>query len=119
MLTKTDLQAIDKLFSKRVREEIEAEGRNIREELRSDIIETRVRIQQDIRELADRTKNLEIRTNGSEKKLEDLGKETKQGFRKLNKRFTDLFDFLDKDLMKTAKKVKRIEEHLHIEPTSP
>lgn len=83
MLTKTDLQAIDKLFSKRIREEIEAEGRNIRDELKSDILSSRIRVQQEIRDLADRIKNLEIRTNGLEK---DITK----SFQKLNKRFTEL-----------------------------
>lgn len=77
MLTKTDLQAIDKLVSKRIREEIEAEGRNIRDELKSDIISSRIRIQQEIRDLADRIKNLEIRINS-------LGKDIKKDFQKLN-----------------------------------
>lgn len=115
MLTKADLQQVRNLL----RDEIEAEGRNIREELRSDIREARVRIQQDIRELADRTKNLEIRTNSSDKKLEDFRKESKEGFRKLQKRFTDLINFLDKDLMKTSRRVDRIEKHLGLEPLSP
>lgn len=111
MLTKTDLQAIDKLVSKRVREEIEAEGKNIRDELRSEILNSRIRIQQEIRELADRNKNLEI-------SLDNLEKDNKKEFQKLNKGFTDLFDFLDKDLMKTSKKVERIEKHLHLESVS-
>lgn len=98
MLTKTDLQLIDKLFSKRIREEIEAEGRNTRDELKSDILSSRIRVQQEIRELADRIKNLEIRTSSLEKDI-------KKNFQKLNKRFTDLFDFLD------------IEEHLNLSPS--
>ena len=112
MLTKTDLQAIDRMFSKRVREEIEAEGKNIRDDLKSDIFSSRIRIQQEIRDLADRIKNLEIRVN-------NLNKDTQKGFQKLNKRFTDLFDFLDKDQLRTLKRVERIEEHLHLEPLSP
>lgn len=107
MLTRTDLQSIDKLVSKRIREEIEAEGRNIRDELKSDIISSRIRIQQEIRDLADRIKNLEIRTNSLEKDI-------KKDFQKLNKRFTDLFDFLDKDQLKTSKRVERIEQHLNL-----
>lgn len=110
MLTKTDLQAIDKLLGKRVREEIEAEGKNTRDDLKSDIINFRIRIQQEIRELADRIKNLEIHMNNFEK-------DNKKEFLKLNKRFTDLFDFLGKDQLKTLKRVERIEEHLNLEPT--
>ena len=104
MLTKTDLKQMQKLL----REEAEAEGRNIRNELQSDIRESRVRIQQDIRELSDRMKHLEIRVNNAEK-------ETKKGFQKINNRLTELFDFLDKDLMKTSKRVERIEKHLGLE----
>lgn len=111
MLTKTDLQAIDKMFSKRVREEIEAEGKNIRDELKSDILNSRIRIQQEIRDLADRIKNLEIRVN-------NLEKDTKKNFQALNKRFTELFNFLDKDQLRTSKWVERIEEHLNLEPTN-
>ena len=65
MLTKVDLQSIDKLVSKRIREEVEAEGRNTRDELKSDLITSRMRIQQEIGDLADRIKNLEIRVNNS------------------------------------------------------
>lgn len=111
MLTKTDLQAIDKMFSKRVREEIEAEGKNIKDELKSDILNSRIRIQQEIRDLADRIKNLEIRLNNSEK-------DTKKNFLALNKRFTELFNFLDKDQLRTSKRVERIEEHLNLEPVN-
>lgn len=111
MLTKSDLQAIDKLISKRVREEIEAEGNNIKDQLRTDIINFRFRIQQEIRGLADRNKNLEIGVS-------NLEKNNKKEFQKLNKCFTDLFDFLDKDQLRTLKKVERIEKHLHLEPAS-
>lgn len=107
MLTKSDLQAIDKLITRRIREEVEAEGRNIRDELKGDIQESRVRIQQEIRDLSDRIKNIEIRVNNFEK-------DSKKEFQKLNKRFTDLFDFLDKDQLRTLKRVERIEEHLNL-----
>lgn len=112
MLTKTDLQALDKLITKRVREEIEAEGKNIRDELGGDVREARVRIQQEIGDLADRIKNLEIRINNA-----DIN--NNKEFKKLNKRLTELFNFLDKELMRTLKRVKRIEEHLNLDPISP
>ena len=103
MLTKTDLKEIRKI----VRVEVEAEGRNIRDELKNDLITSRIRIQQEIRELGDRTKNLEVRMNIFEKNME-------KAFNKLNKRFTELFDFLDKDQLRTSKRVRRIEEHLNL-----
>lgn len=109
MLTKGDLSAIDKLVSKRIREEVEAEGKNTRDELRSDVITARMRLDQQIRELTDRIKNLEIRVNNADKN-------STKGFLKIDKRFTHLFDFLDKDQLKTTKRVKRIEEHLKLPP---
>ena len=111
MLDKNDLQALDKLIAKRIREEIEAEGKNTREELKSDILQSRIRIQQDIRDLTDRLKNLEIRVN-------NLEKETKKGFQKVNKRFTELFNFLDKDQLRITNRVERIEEHLNLSSLS-
>ena len=111
MLTKTDLRAIDKLVSKRIREEVEAEGKNTRDELKGDVISSRIRIQQEIGDLADRIKNLEIRVNNS-----DI--DSKKGFQKLDKRFTDLFDFLDKDQLRTSRRVERIEKHLKLPPLS-
>ena len=112
MLTKVDLQSIDKLVSKRIREEVEAEGRNTRDELKSDLITSRMRIQQEIGDLADRIKNLEIRVNNS-------STDSKKGFQKLDKQFTDLFNFLDKDQLRTTKRVSRIEKHLNLPPLSP
>ena len=37
MLTKTDLQAIDRIVKKRVREEIEVEIQNVKDDLQADI----------------------------------------------------------------------------------
>lgn len=109
MLTKGDLSAIDKLVSKRIRDEVEAEGKNTRDELKGDVITARMRLDRLISELADRIKNLEIRVNNS-------ANNSNKGFRKLDKSFTHLFDFLDKDQLKTAKRVDRIEKHLKLPP---
>ena len=111
MLTKTDLKEIDKLIKRRVREETEAEGKNTRDVLKSDILSSRVRIQHEIKDLTDRTKNLEIRLNNFEK-------DTKKEFQKLNKQFIDLFNFLDKDQIKTIERVKKIEKHLQLPSVS-
>ena len=109
MLTKSDLKSIDKLVSKRIREEVEAEGRNTRDELKNDLITSRMRTELNIRDLADRIKNLEIRVNNA-------AIDSKKGFKKMEKQFTDLFDFLDKDQLRTTKRVARIEEHLKLQP---
>jgi hypothetical protein len=101
MLTKTDLNAIDKIIKKRIREEVEAEGKNIRDELKTDIINSRMRIRYSIKDLADRVKNLEIRVNNFEKN-------TQKEFKELDKRFTELFDFLDKDQLKIQKQVDKL-----------
>lgn len=112
MLTKTDIKQIEVSVGKSVRNEVEAEGKNIRDELKSELISARFRIQEEVRELADRIKNLEIRIN-------NLNSDTKNNFTKLDNRFTDLFDFLDKDVMKTKKRTERTEKHLRLEPLTP
>lgn len=111
MLTKSDIAIMEKVVKKVVRAEIEAEGRNIRDELRSDIIESRVRIQQEIRDLADRVKNLEVRVNTAEKN-------NKKEFQKLNKKLIKLFDFLDRDQIKVTKRVEKIEQNLKLSTLS-
>lgn len=56
MLTKTDLEQIKKV----VREEIEAEGELIKDELSNDIRTSRMEVVGEIREQDDRLKNIEI-----------------------------------------------------------
>ena len=94
MLTKSDLSQIRKV----VREEVENEAQSIKDELGSDINMSRMRIQNDINELKDRIKNLEIRVS---KMHAELKKEIKA-----------VSYFLDKDIVKTIKRVRRVEEHL-------
>lgn len=112
MLTKTDLDSISKIVSKKVREEVEAEGRNIRDNVKSDLFETKARIVTAVGELSDRVKNVEVRLNSVDGRLESVETKIVKGFRKLDKKFEDLFDFLDKDVMKNQRRIHRIEEHL-------
>jgi len=56
MLTKGDLQAIKKI----AREEIEAEGENTRNDLQGEIKLARIEVQKDLRDFANRLKNVEI-----------------------------------------------------------
>lgn len=108
MLTKTDLKEIKKV----VREEVEAEGKNIRDEVGDSVRESRIRVQQDIRELSDRIKNLEIRVNSMEQGM-------KKEFEKVRKEVKNSVNFLDKDYVKLRKRVETIEKHLNLEPTTP
>jgi hypothetical protein len=102
MLTKVDLKEIQKIVEivtkRTTREEIEAEIEVLKDELQSDIKMAQIRIQGDVRELADRIKNLEIQ------------------IRKLRNDLKTTTDFLDKEGLMTIKRVRRIEEELHLEP---
>ncbi len=107
MFTKQDLSQIGKLVRKVVREEVENETKASKEELQADIIMARIRVQSDIRELKDRIKNVEIGFTGLETKITKMHKDLKNEIKMV-------VEFLDKDNMKTAKRVMRIESHLGI-----
>lgn len=96
MLTKTDLSAIRKV----IREEVENETHAVRDEIQSDITMTRMRLQSELMEVKDRLKNLEIRITKMHK---DLKEEIKM-----------VSHVLDKENMKTLKRVKTVEEHVGI-----
>lgn len=96
MLTKSDFLEIRKI----IREEIENESKSIKDELGADINLTRIRLQNDIEELKDRIKNLEIRVTKMHKELKEEIKLTAH--------------VLDKDNMKTLKRVRIIETKLGI-----
>ena len=105
MLTKIDLSQIEKLVRKVVREEVENETKALKEELQADIIMTRIRVQNDIEELKNRIKNVEIRFTGLETKIIKMHKDLKNEIKMV-------VEFLDKDNMKTVKRAIRIESHL-------
>ncbi len=94
MLTKSDLTQIRKV----VREEIENESQSIRNELGADITSSRMRIQSEINELKDRIKNLGI-------SMTKMHKELKSEIKLIA-------NVLDKENLKTLKKVQKIETHL-------
>lgn len=94
MLTKSDVTQIRNV----IREELENEVRALKDELQADITMSRMRLQEDIGELKDRIKNLELRVTKMHKELKEEIK------------LVSLV--LDKDNMKTQKRVERIEDHL-------
>src|SRR3989344_8820144 len=99
MLTKSDLSQIRKV----IREEVENEVRTTRTELQADITMARMRLQSEIQELKDRIKNLEIRI-------------TKM-HRELKEEIKIVSHVLDKENLRTIKKVEKIEEHLGLSST--
>jgi len=96
MLTKTDLKEIRKL----IREEVESESQNVKDELQAEMKMNLVRTLTEIREVKDRLKNVEIKIN------------------KIQKDLKYSVNFLDKFGLNIQKRVERIEGHLRLPPIS-
>jgi chromosome segregation ATPase len=94
MLTEEDLKSIRKI----IREEVENEVSAAKDELQADINHSQLRIRGEIDELKDRIKNLEIRVTKMHAELKEEMK--------------TIANILDKDNMKTLKRVQEIEEHI-------
>ena len=103
MLTRDDLNQ----FRKVIREEIENETKVLKDELGSDITMARMRLQADINELKDRIKNLEIGMTNLESKITRMHKELKSEIKLI-------VTVLDKENLKTLKRVEKIEQNLSI-----
>lgn len=99
-LTKSDLTEIKKIVKEVVRDEIGNETKSINDSLSADITLSRIRIQEEIRELTDRIKNLEIR-------LSKMHKELKEEIKIVS-------HFLDKENLKAVRRIEKIEDHLRI-----
>ena len=106
MLTKGDVSQIRKV----VREEVEAEVGNAKEELDSEIRTSRVRVQTDIYTLGNKIKNVEIRTMNLEKSNQQILNNIKI----LRKDIKGTINIADHGLLKLEKRVGTIEEHLNI-----
>jgi hypothetical protein len=96
MLNDKDLEKIRIV----IREEIEAESSNTKNELQTDIKMSQMRITGIIDELKNRVKNIEIKIN-------QISKDLKYAI-----------NFLDKEDVKTVKRIDRIENHLNLPPIS-
>lgn len=79
---------------KMVREEVEAEGENIKSELGNDIRMAGIRTAGELQEVNGRLKNLEIAVRGVQKDLKKTS------------------NFLDRENLKVVKRNDKIEEHL-------
>lgn len=96
MLTKSDISQIRNV----VREEVENEVKSAKDEIQGDISMSRIRVQTDIGELKDRTKNLDLRVTKMHKELKEEIKMVSH--------------FLDKENIKTLRRVQTIEGRLGI-----
>lgn len=96
MLNKTDLKEIRKI----IREEIETEAENIKNELQSEMKMNMVRVVGEMNQFSSRLKNLEIKIN------------------KIQKDLKIAVNFLDKEGLNLQKRVDKIEGHLHLSPVS-
>ena len=108
MLTKQDLIQIKKV----VRDEVVSEGKNTKDELRTEIKLSRMQIQNDINGLANRVKNLELQTNETGKAIVKLQKDVT----KIKKDVKFTANFLDREHLLLERRTKRIETHLGIQP---
>lgn len=102
MLTKSDFSAIEKLVRGVVREEVENESQAIKDDLGGEISMSRMRLEEGIDQVKNRVKNVEIRVGNMHK---DLRKEIKL-----------VSNVLDKQTMRTIKRVDKIEQHLGFSP---
>lgn len=95
VLTKTDLSKIRAVL----REEIESEGKSLKEDLRGEIKLTRIELQKEIHSLADRIKNLEITAD------------------KIQKDTQTIVGFFDAEYLKIRARVERIESFVNLPPS--
>lgn len=118
MLTKTDLAQIRKL----VREEVETEGENIRTDLLGEMKLMRMGIQNDLRILQDRVKNVEVKANSLDKSMTSLEGRMEKLENRITKMYKDLkgeikkvLNFLDRENVAAVHRIKRIEDHLGLQ----
>ena len=96
MLSKKDFKEIRKI----VREEVETEIQNAKEDLQSEMKMNLIRSTKETRDLKDRIKNIDIKLNNIQKDM----------------KYT--INFLDKEGLKLQKRVDRIEKRLQPPPIS-
>ena len=108
MLTKSDFDQLGKLVRKIVREEVETEVKDSTRTLENQIRLSRMQVQNDINELDDRMKNVEIRVDVVGKGVEDIKKRVK----KIEKDVNLIGRLFDEGDVKLERRVKRIEQHL-------
>lgn len=106
MLTTSDLKAIKKI----VREEIETETKNVKEDLESEIRTANLHIREAIHDQGDRIKNVEVRLVSVDKEIKGLRKD----IRKLQKDVSSAINVFNVEDIRIAKRVSKIEHHLNL-----
>jgi len=114
MLTKTDLQAINKIVKKTVREEVSREGKTIRSEIRTEIKLLKMELSNRIAAVENRLSETEIKLTNIEKDIAQIKKDIK----KIKKDLAYNVDFMDRDYLRLQKRVERVEEHLNLSPAA-
>lgn len=109
-MQKSDLDQIGKLVRKIVREEVKTEVKDSTRIIESQIRLSRMKVQNEINELDDRMKNVEIRVDGVATDVKDVKKDIKY----LKKTFDVLVDRTDREETQLNKRVAKIESHLNI-----
>jgi hypothetical protein len=104
MLTKNDLDQIRKV----VRQEVKVEVKDSTQTLESQIRLSRMQVQQNIGELDDRIKNVEIRLDDAANNAKKIQKDVSQ----IKKIQDTMLDLLDKEQMEQRKRIVRLEEHV-------
>ncbi len=107
-MQKSDLDQIGKLVRKIVREEVKTEVKDSTRTIENQIRLSRMQVQNEINELDDRMKNVEIRVDGVAEDVKDVIKRV----RKTGKTVDSMFDLLDREQMEQRRKIIRIEKHL-------
>ena len=110
MLTKDDLKQIEKTTRKVVREEVEAETKNLKDDFSFDLRNTKIDLADRIDSLGSKVKTLEISVNNIQKDVTELKKDTKH----INKEMKFQSNFLDKQVAGTQRRVGAIEAHLDL-----
>ena len=126
MLTKNDFDQIGKLVQKIVRQEVKVEVKDSTRTLDSQIRLSRMQVQQDISELDDRMKNVEVgintvdsRLNHVETRLDGIEKDitdVKTGVRKTEKTVSLIAKNYDEGDVMLARRVKKLEQHVGLQP---
>ena len=106
MLTKSDLSQIRKIM----REEVEQEVKEAKEEMLYEIKLVRVELSVRIGKIEDKLKDLNLRVTKIETSLIKINKDTLR----IKKDIKNLIDYHDEYYVHLRKRVEKIEEHLQI-----
>lgn len=111
-MQKSDLDQIGKVVRKIVREEVKTEVKDSTRTIEGQIRFSRMEIQNEINELDDRMKNVEIRVDSVDGKMGRLDKKVDKVRKDILKKLEVVSHALDKQTMEVGKRVTRIENHL-------